>query len=642
MNYSNLIIEAEENSEVIAPVSGTIKTFHYAYYKRLNISMTFGGHNYKDSISINDYDNYFRETIARENNLRPEDISLLLGIETRKDEIYWLLGLRPTKYFKTGTKITKGETIGKVGYSYGQIKEPSIIFSRDIGGRPADPMIIFGLKSTFDIVPEKKINYETYKHHQTKLLQDFKIFKNSLIQGHPGLYDYIEKSELNKCFNKAEMKLNKPMTTDEFKKVLLPIVKNIRDSHTVLLSKTHKSNEDKYPPILYGLRNDSLLIFASLPKFNNFLGKRIVEIDGKKVSNIIPMVKKMVYGSDGNIKTLEERWLLLYFWDYYHKLYKKGNSNRLNIKFDDGNEYSFSYQKRNLDDFSPYFIKKETDRFSLSILSSQTALLDINTFNLLEKDIDSIGNFIKKINTLKISNLIIDVRDNLGGSTENINKIFSFIAFKPFKSILYQKVNSNSVYPFLKHSLNIPKDEYLFPNYIKQSDRDGYFLLEGNFPETVPNKNNHFNKNIYVLINELSRSAATIFPALVYREKNGTIVGRETGSTYFQLNALKFADIYLENTGLELRMPLVKVVFDEQKNTDIPWGRGVLPDYNIPITYDEFLSDKDLILDATLDLISNPKNSYENEQRQSNYLLYFILSSAIMILIAIYIKRYLV
>lgn len=639
LNFSNLFINAKENSEVIAPRSGIVKSFRYAYYKKLTYSVTFGEPNYNDSLSVAYFDTEFRKTIAEQNNLNPNDISLLLGLETKKGEMYWILGLRPVKFFKTGTKINKGEIIGKVGYSYHQIKQPSILFSRDVQGKPADPMSMFGLKSTFrQSQQETTRNYLTYKHPRVKLAKDFKTFKNALVQGHPGLYDYISKDNLNNLFDKAEAQLTSRMTSEEFRTLLLPILKEIRDSHTVLLSKRYKTTDRAYPPILFGLKNDSLVVYSALPEYKNFLDKKIIGIDGENLLNIIPKVKLLVYGNDGYITSLENRWLLLYFWKFYSQLTSKNNDDEIMIQFNDSSKHTFKYQQKNLEDYYPKFIKDGSDRFSTSTIIPQTALLDINTFTLLEKDIDSIGDFIKKISDSGYLNLIIDVRDNSGGESENIGKIYSFLANKPFRITQLQKVNSNAVFPFLKNSLNLPYDHVLFAEYEQLEGKDGYYLPKEHFPQIAPNKKIHFNKNVYVLINELSRSAATIFPALVYQQKRGLVIGRETGSTYFQLNALKFADIYLENTGLELHIPLVKVVFDKQENIDIPWGRGVLPHHNIPISYDEFLSEKDTILDTALDIIANSTNSDQEKNKFSNFY-YIFFGLLITIFIGVLISK---
>ena len=332
--------------------------------------MTFGVLSYNDSISISDYDIEFRKTIARQNNLNLNDISLLLGLETNKGEIYWILGLRPTKIFKSGTKINKGEVIGKVGYSYHRIKQPSILFARDVKGKPADPMSIFGLKTTFRAPQETTRNYLTYKHPEAKLVEDFRTFRNALEQGHPGLNDYISKNNLNSLFDSVKTDLISPMTSEEFKTLLLPILKEIRDSHTGLLSKRYKTIDGANPPILFGLKNDSLVVYSTLPEYRSHVNKKIIEIDGENIFSIIPKVKSLIFGNDGYITSLENRWILLYFWQFYSRLASKNNGDEITIQFSDSSKYIFNYQQSKLEDYYPKLIQKKSDRFSISTLTS--------------------------------------------------------------------------------------------------------------------------------------------------------------------------------------------------------------------------------------------------------------------------------
>ena len=123
-----------------------------------------------------------------------------------------------------------------------------------------------------------------------------------------------------------------------------------------------------------------------------------------------------------------------------------------------------------------------------------------------------------------------------------------------------------------------------------------------------------------MLTNENSCSAATLFPALLVRNHRGVIVGRETRTAYHYMNALKFADIRLPNTTLTITIPLVYCRFDSVVNDRVPYGRGVLPDYPVPLTIDE-LSGKngDAILNHTLQLIEegkylSPENPFAAEE----------------------------
>ena len=71
------------------------------------------------------------------------------------------------------------------------------------------------------------------------------------------------------------------------------------------------------------------------------------------------------------------------------------------------------------------------------------------------------------------------------------------------------------------------------------------------------------------------------------------------------MTALKFADIRLPNSGIVVRIPLVKEVFDETVTERTPAGRGLLPDYPVPMSYEEmFTAENDIVLEHALELIA--------------------------------------
>ena len=108
------------------------------------------------------------------------------------------------------------------------------------------------------------------------------------------------------------------------------------------------------------------------------------------------------------------------------------------------------------------------------------------------------------------------------------------------------------------------------------------------------------------MTNELSASAGALFPAMLVRNRRGVVVGRETRTAFHFMNAVKFADIRLPNSMIAIKVPLVQYVFDTDVSDRTPYGRGVLPDYPVPITLDELsFKNGDAILNYTLKLIEN-------------------------------------
>jgi hypothetical protein len=83
------------------------------------------------------------------------------------------------------------------------------------------------------------------------LQQDFKILRGALEEGHPGIYRYTPKPELDRIFDKTAENLNRPMTSLEFYRVLAPAVAALKCGHTSLMiaQDTEKSIGDSIPLI---------------------------------------------------------------------------------------------------------------------------------------------------------------------------------------------------------------------------------------------------------------------------------------------------------------------------------------------------------------------------------------------------------
>lgn len=73
------------------------------------------------------------------------------------------------------------------------------------------------------------------------------------------------------------------------------------------------------------------------------------------------------------------------------------------------------------------------------------------------------------------------------------------------------------------------------------------------------------------------------------------------------MKALKFANVFLANSGTTCRIPLVKCVMDEVVDERFPYNRGVLPDCIIPLTFEEIYRNEheleDPYIQKTLELI---------------------------------------
>lgn len=613
-NYNNLFISAKEGCAVEAPVDGIVTSFSYFYSNSLTYCM--GG----SKVTTTDVKEElaFRREFAKDISINTSNkgsdvakyVSVSMGILTCNGETFYINGLRPVRIFKTGFKVKKGDIIGTVGYAYSAFSIPHIKVSRSVNGESVDPMGIFGIPSTFKKYKPRKYDYVNYRNPVDSLRKDFAIFRKSLEEIHPGLYDYINKATMDSLVAMTEAMLTVSMTTREFGRILRPIMKAIRDSHT-WMGYSEPMSLPKRLSVTLGYDGKKVFIADALPNSGCKKWDEVVEIDGENAIKLVSNAKENSYNFEGyNLLPVERD--IMQNLTLYASAYSLLKGLSINLKLKNGRVVTpllVPVSKSPSMKFHSWAPQHST--YVAKMINTTTAYLDINTFQLNQMKEDSIEHFIQRIHRQGVKNIIIDLRDNRGGSIEVGNRIISYFINTPKKTFCYKMVKSNTTYPILKYSSNWSCDMEIFPEYKKVEGKEFFYDLDDRDSTVVrvlnPNSKTHYKGNIVILVNEFSVSMASDFPAALYGQKNCRIVGRETGSSYYQMNAEKFAEIRMSATGLLLSIPMVKLVLRDIPNSKIPWGHGVIPDYNVPLTYDELTKPKDIILDKALELIHSLK-----------------------------------
>lgn len=251
-------------------------------------------------------------------------------------------------------------------------------------------------------------------------------------------------------------------------------------------------------------------------------------------------------------------------------------------------------------------------------LNDSTAYLSIRTFDIYSTKLEQLVQWIGECQT---ANMIIDLRNNEGGDVEVTNRLLSCFAQQPMNrqrgSHLY--VNKQGNFEYLRYGDNHQDDEIIFPEYQRIEGKPGYYCFDTIQTNccVMPDSSHQYTGRVYVLTNGCSMSAATIFPAVLVRNRRGVSVGRETGSAYHYITALERANIVLPNSLNTVAIPMVKVVFDTTVCERTPWGRGLLPDYELPLSYNEITmgadGETDVMLEYALQLIAEGKYLSEKD-----------------------------
>ena len=116
--------------------------------------------------------------------------------------------------------------------------------------------------------------------------------------------------------------------------------------------------------------------------------------------------------------------------------------------------------------------------------------------------------------------------------------------------------------------------------------------------ERTPKKD-AFEGDIVVLISGATGSAAAKVSAVLDRENRATFVGEETGGAAAGATAYGYCGFLLPYAGIKVDMPLVRF----ERELDVPYGRGVLPDVAVDAGRVPPITDTDEVLSAALSLL---------------------------------------
>jgi len=599
INNSDLILFADESTFVFSPISGHIESCHYVYKKNYSSAIWFGVQPSLDYMA----DCY---EILKSNsgaNYDPKYIHVTIGIKTLDGKQLYIQGLRPAKIFKTGEKIFQGDTIGKAGYLYFKINQPAIALSVSKNGRAEDPMLPFGLKSTFKKFSQKKVDFLT----KEEALEDINLLKEAIEEGYPGLYDYITSGEWEETILNLKKKIPEKISYHDFYLLTHSFVNRIRDDHFTMITRLPMNQDKAYSStITFGFLNDSLIITNTKLTHKEYYGRNILEVNGIAIDSIKQLLVNEITSTDGYVQSDIDFNLFAWGWIFFDNVTNNPKHEYL-VKFKNDTTVFFSSVSTDKSKrfCTPYkanwrnFFHHNTDSLTLLKIGDSIGYMGIHSFFLTEIEIDKIAAFIQDPSC---RHLIIDVRNNSGGDERIVAQLFSFFANQPFVMQEYSQVKKRNNFNFFRYCTNYNEEvSDLFMEYEAIHSKDGYFYL--NRDTIYPHQNIKFDERLYVITNERSKSASSILAGLVHKYKRGAIIGRETGSTYHQMNALKFAQLLLPNSQIEITIPLVKIVFDTN-NSIIPYGRGAFPHYPINFSLKELEFLSDTMLNYALQLIS--------------------------------------
>lgn len=490
----------------------------------------------------------------------------------------------------------------------------------------------------FSCTSVKEMNYlvTEKKHSPDKLKADVNFVYTLLTKGHPGVYWYITKEQLDFKFDSLKQTLNNPLTTKEFYKKIAPLVAEVKCGHTRLILVTKKLNKKEKDSIAklakpinqftYKVINNKLYVNSFNKKITQLKrGDEILAINGISTPEIINNLEKN-YASDGYNQTFKVAVLNRAFVNWYTAIYDnrdtlafkvKNKDTTLSLTFttikkEDQRDSSFgkkSIVKLTKDSLLAKKIKakenlksryKGTDEQKKPILDlkflekdSSIAYLKVKSFSF---PYANFNRFFKEsfsaIKNGKTKNLILDLRDNGGGSLTACRNLFSYLVDRNFVYLKEPEINKRyNPYWQGKGINNLFKGVgfALTSSIFLAKEEDKYKLKYRGMKPLPPNKN-HYDGKIYVLINGYSFSASALLSSNLQQLKRAIFVGQETGGSFNGCVAGSIPVLELPSSKLKLRMGMYPILPNAHTETV---GRGIFPDQEIKNTIEDVIAGKD-------------------------------------------------
>ena len=535
-------------------------------------------------------------------------------------------------------ELLVGASIRILGTSYGTQSDVSGQFRLDIPGtslndsliityvgyeRYAEPILKLKDKSSLQIslvshttTLKVVIVYSEFwrkRYSPDQLKEDYTKFYTIMEKVHTGLFDYLTEREWQALKDSSFQLFTYPMSHSEFYHLIAFHVGKVRNIHTRhgVTDWWYRQKQNIFPFNVkyFGNRlyvHESLVAELEFPR-----GCEIIQINGKTPIEIIRMIWPFI-PADGFNETGKIAALNKYFQWYFALFVEEAKDYTIKLKTIDGNVVTITTP--GLRDSFRHFNLQQLWRWKEPALK-----LDIDNelsaayFRIEDSRVfsDSLKSYIGRITDNDVQHLIIDLRGGGGmREEEQVAELYSFLIEHPsticdsilVKSNDYKLFDKDFTFKPYAKSLDQIRKEY-FDKLVDSGD--GYFLWKNeSYLGPIAPANIRFKGVVYILTDGLTYSASSDFVSIASRLDNVHVIGEETGGAYRSYIIGAMFGLVLPNSKIGVKIPTWKSIlaFKEEPSNR---GRGVIPDYPVAVSLDDFINGKDAFKDFAFELISS-------------------------------------
>ncbi len=489
-------------------------------------------------------------------------------------------------------------------------------------------LFIFVSFTIFNHIPSVALaqSVQLRRFSKTALQEDFDLLVSALKEAHTGLYWYQTPAQFDSICTSERGKLQDQQNSYDFFRIASRIVAATREGHCRISSSKdigrYFNNEIKLIPISVKFLANSLYILNDIGDLK-IKGNIIQAIDGMPIDEVISRITSSTANvADGYIQSGKIRQSIDYsgLSNYYADFIGHQNHYTLTLLDPSTGEIkqhelagvspkafnSLAAPTRPHKVNEPISFRTSGNKGYLAIHSFRHTLYDENgdeqkAFANFKRKIDGV---FKQVLDSKLEKLVIDIRQNGGGTEGYEDYVLSYLAKEPYTKYRYVQTNTLN-YSFLDFTQyrEPEKRDGLRKDLEKEfyATTDGRLLRKPGFMDTEPSKPEIFSGKLYALISGKTYSGGSEFAALLKQLTDCTFIGEETGGGFYGQTSGFSLNLLLPHTEQTVRIPIMKFAVNVADKT-IPEGRGVLPDIPLEPTIKQYLAGEDAVLLYTNEL----------------------------------------
>lgn len=470
-----------------------------------------------------------------------------------------------------------------------------------------------------------------------QLMADYKLIETMVLEVHPGTYRYNDKAGIKEALAELKEKFQEKQTYGAAYLAISKLLASLQCDHTfasfynqnALIKSVIHRQKDKLPFTFRWIAGKMIVIYDASENQDLTRGTEVVSINGisakvikEKLSGYISsdgggegsrIAKSALYGYDFRYDAFDVLHPLLFpltgdSFELEVKAFEATENRKLKVSATTRKERNRLLAKR-----YPSFPKTRDDLLSFRMINEQVGLLKLGSFGLMgwkRLSLDYKAFFADAFAQLaksKAQHLIVDIRENLGGSDEMKDELATYFDVDRF---INEDREGRTRYlqfpetlkPFVQSWGDKPWYYDLKPE--KATQKDGYYVFRKEYYRNQRNKKKkHYFKGKSYLVTSAQNASLAYYLAQDFRKfKVGQLVGQETDGNLRGINGGQILFLRLPNSKIEIDFPVMGDFIDgEQPN------QGVVPDILVEPTVSDIYHNIDTEIERILEKIKSQK-----------------------------------